>query len=145
MLSFSVPPGRRPGHRRRRVANPPQRGSLRVSPRCSIRAYHASPTYFTRIFPAPHVSSSCLPRTSHVQAGLQPDCILLRVCNPRQPCFAPLSQGRCAAWTRTYLTVININIPNSRSLCYLFPFPRVADPATDGGGLQTHRNVGAYV
>ena len=26
-----------------------------------------------------------------------------------------------------------------------FSFPRVADPATDGGGLQTRRNVGACV
>ena len=26
-----------------------------------------------------------------------------------------------------------------------FSFPRVANPATDGGGLQTRLNVGAYV
>ena len=104
-------PGRRPGHRRRRVANPPQRGSLRgryveacvgvslyvlhasyVSSTCLPRTFHVPSTYIPR---ASHVHSTCLPCSDqfathlHPVAGLAPRARMKRPPGvaPRRPCF----------------------------------------------------------
>ena len=62
--------------------------TFHTSPTYLPHISHTSPTHLPRIF---HASPTHLPRISHVQAGLQPACFLLRVCNPRHPGFAPLA------------------------------------------------------
>ena len=85
-------PGRRPGHRRRRVANPPQRGCLRGSFCGCLRSFCGCLRSFCgclrshsgclrgsfgwclrRSFPrAIHVSPTCHPRISHVPSTYLP-------------------------------------------------------------------------
>ena len=62
--------------------------TFHTSPTYLPHISHTSPTHLPRIF---HASPTHLPRISHVQAGLQPACFRLRVCNPRQHGFAPLA------------------------------------------------------
>ena len=60
-----------------------------------------------------------------------------RVCNPPASC--------CGFATRVIPFFFMLFAPHESVISYRFSLPRVTDPATVGGGLQTRRNVGAYV
>ena len=92
----------------------------------------------------PHTDShAALP---HVQAGLQPACILLRVCNPlthvnfhADSHADPHADSHVQAGLQPACILLRVCNPR----CALFSLlPRVTDPATGAGGLQTRQNVG---
>ncbi len=75
----------------------------------------------------------------HVQAGMLPACFRLRVCNPRSLSLPALFPKN----------VRQQDAAPAGSHCSFTPYrflllSRVADPATDGCGLQTRSNVGVF-
>ena len=94
LLSLFPSPGHRPGHSRRRVANPPQRGSLRVSFmwvfRVSLRETNVTPVSPTFSPSLSHMFSHTFSHTfspplSHMFSPTFPP-TFRRVCNPPASC-----------------------------------------------------------
>ena len=103
---------------------------------------HVLPHVLSHVLPhvLPHVPSHVPSHVLiHVQAGMLPACFRLRVCNPRSLSLPALFPKN----------VRQQDAAPAGSHCSFTPYrflllSRVADPATDGCGLQTRSNVGVF-